>query len=144
MVGMGFIVPTPMTKPLGVNKEGRPSTRCEDNTDPRRRFQVCEFDRGTKDEQAALLWFLARRMRLACVVDSAGKSLHGFFYVHDQTPEAIQRFFGTALALGADKAMGMIHQPARMPDGRRDTGARQTCHYFDPDYAGRQPPPHCP
>ena len=54
-----FIVPSPMSKPIGITQDGKPSPRSLDNTGPRR-FLVVEFDSGTFDRHAAVLWHLAK------------------------------------------------------------------------------------
>jgi hypothetical protein len=53
-----LIVPSPMTAPTGLTKDGKESKHAMSNTGPRR-FLVCEFDAGTIDEQAAILLHLA-------------------------------------------------------------------------------------
>jgi hypothetical protein len=78
LAGYQFVVPSPMSKPAGINLEGKKSVRCLDNTGPRR-FVVTEFDQGSLDEQAALLLYLATILPLILVVFSGSKSLHGWF-----------------------------------------------------------------
>ncbi len=121
-----------MCRPRGITKAGRQSAHTLDNTGPRR-FLVTEFDYGTQDEQAGLLQHLAEFAPLVCVLFSGGKSLHGWFYFAGQSEQRTRRFFEYAVALGADPAMWVRSQFARMPEGRRASGARQTCYYFAPD-----------
>jgi hypothetical protein len=59
-----LIVPSPMSSQKGRTKRGKLSFHTESNTGPRR-FLIVEFDRGTLDQQAALLWHLARFAPLA-------------------------------------------------------------------------------
>lgn len=154
LVNQQFIVPNPMSKTHGRTQGGRHSMRCLDNVGPRR-FLVIEFDplgykqlpeeqrdqygseeqyrRAKKDEQAALLMSLSKRMPLAMVVDSAGKSLHGWFYVAGQPEQKITQFFSHACSLGADAQLWTPCQYVRMPDGTRDTGQRQRVVYFNPE-----------
>jgi hypothetical protein len=153
---MQFIVPNPMTALRGVKTDGEKSARCLANTGPRR-FLVVESDPvrwddltdtqkasfeneenyigQKKDEAAAVLWHLAEiapLLPLVMVVDSAGKSLHGFFYVADAPEGYLVRFFRYAAALGADPATWTPCQFVRMPGGTRDNGKRQAVIYFNP------------
>ncbi len=99
-----------------------------DNTGPRR-FLICEFDTGTRDEHAALLLHLAQFAPLVCAVHSGGKSLHGWFFVAGQPDATVLKFFRYAVSLGADTATWTPCQFVRMPDGTRDNGKRQTVYY---------------
>lgn len=128
---LALIVPATMTALTGLTKEGKVSAHALSNTGPRR-FLVCEFDRGTEDEQAALLLHLATFAPLACVVHSGGKSLHGWFCVADETEAGVLRFFRYAVSLGADPALWTRSQFARMPGGTRDIGKRQAILFFNP------------
>ena len=69
---------------------------------------------------------------LALAVYSGGKSLHGWFYCAGIAEEKISRFFSYAVSLGADPANWNRSQFARMPDGLRDNGRRQTVYFFNP------------
>lgn len=119
-----------MSSVTGLNKKGRPSKRCLANTGPRR-FLIVEFDGATKDEQTALLIYLATFRKLVLVVDSGGKSLHGWFAASCSDHE-LRPFFERAVRLGADPALWVPCQFARMPGGTRDTGKRQSVVYFSP------------
>jgi hypothetical protein len=76
------------------------------------------------------------------VVDSAGKSLHAWFYVEGATEEqegTLERFFAYAVSLGVDPRLWTRSQFVRMPNGtRRITGGvqheprRQSLLYFHP------------
>ena len=59
-----LIVPSPMLAQRGLTKKGRLSFHSEANTGPRR-YIVVEFDTGSLDQQAALLWHLAQSAPLA-------------------------------------------------------------------------------
>jgi hypothetical protein len=132
-----FIVPSPMTAEEGSKKSGTgTSVRCLDNTGPRR-YLVIEFDQGTKDTHAVVLWHLARLAPLVMVVHSGGKSLHGWFACQGSS-EALQlRFMRYAVMLGADPATWTRCQFVRMPDGLRRRpsafGVRQSVFYFNPN-----------
>jgi hypothetical protein len=127
-----LIVPSPMTTPTGLTKEGRESAHSLSNTGPRR-FLITEFDKGTADEHAALLMHLAEFGPLVLAVHSGGKSLHGWFYCAGCAEEKLERFMRYAVSLGADHATWTMSQFVRMPDGCRDNGKRQTVFYFNPE-----------
>jgi len=128
-----FIVPSPMSAVQGTTKSGRLSAHCLDNTGPRR-FAVVEFDSGSCDLHAALLWHLKEKFKLplAMVVHSGGKSLHGWIYCEGAPEVAIKAFYQYSVILGADKATFVKSQFVRMPQGVRANGALQKVHYFNP------------
>ena len=139
-----FIVPSPMSHKQGLTREGKLSAHTQANVGPRR-FLVVEFDfdasRPMKgallskldvlDVSAALLLHLATIAPLALAVHSGGKSLHGWFYCDGVSEEKVSRFFRYAVLLGADPAHWNLSQFARMPDGRRENGKRQTVFFFN-------------
>lgn len=116
-----LIVPSPMSSQKGRTKRGKLSFHTESNTGPRR-FLIVEFDRGTLDQQAALLWHLARFAPLALGVFSGGKSAHGWFFCQGQPEDKLRRFFDYAVSLGADPRTWLRSQFVRMPDGKRVDG----------------------
>jgi hypothetical protein len=153
-----FIVPSAMSARGGKTKQGKQSARSLSNVGLRQ-FLVIEFDFSPdlpneiglvvreigerlgftpKDICEQLLLHLARQngFPLALVVDSGGKSLHGWFYCagHDESP--VREFLDTAVAIGADPATWCPCQWVRMPGGiRRESGRppiRQTVIYFNP------------
>jgi hypothetical protein len=126
-----FIVPSPMTKDVGMTKDGKRSRHTLDNTGPRR-FLVTEFDKGTFDEQAAILAHLGNYAPLAMIVYSGSKSLHGWFFVQVQPDSKIESLFLYAVSLGADRATWTRSQFVRLPDGQRNNGKRQEVIYFNP------------
>jgi len=126
-----FIVPSPMSAPVGRNQEGKLSRRCLENTGPRR-FLVIEFDNGGFDDHTALLMHLAQFAPLVLCVLSGGKSLHGWFYCEGQEQRKLHKFMRYAVSLGADRATWTRSQLVRMPDGTRDNGNRQRVVYFNP------------
>lgn len=84
---------------------------------------VIEFDRGTLDAQAALIYHLSQiAPSLALVVFSGSKSIHSWFYCATQTEETQLRFMRYAVSLGADRATWTRSQFVRMPDGTRRDG----------------------
>lgn len=125
-----FIVPTPQSGPRGINTDGKESWHCLSNCLDRR-FIIVEFDQGSKDGQAAILWHL-RDCGLAMVVDSGSKSLHGWFYCQGVREEKVKRFFKYARSLCADPVHWTPSQFTRMPNGSRN-GVEQVTYYFDPE-----------
>ena len=125
-----LIVPSPMSAPTGLTKEGKESAHTLSNTGPRR-FLICEFDTGAPDDHAAILLHLGKFAPLVCATHSGGKSLHGWFFVNGQLDDKVARFFRYAVSLGADRATWTRSQFVRMPDGTRDTGARQTVYFLN-------------
>jgi hypothetical protein len=127
---LALIVPSPMSAVTGLTKDGRESKHTLANTGPRR-FLICEFDKGTADEHAAILIHLAGFAPLVCVVHSGGKSCHGWFYVQGEPDAKVEKFFRYAVSLGADPATWTRVQFVRMPDGTRDNGKRQTIYFLN-------------
>jgi hypothetical protein len=147
-----FIVPSPMTAPLGLTKQHKLSAHALSNTGPRR-FLIVEFDfdpsnspeearllerlftegRDVRDLCSALLLHLAERAPLALAVHSGGKSLHGWFYCEGVPEQRVWSTFGYAISLGADPANWTRSQFARMPDGVRENGMRQTVYFLNPE-----------
>jgi hypothetical protein len=113
-----LIVPSPMSSQKGRTKQGKLSCHSEANTGPRR-FLVVEFDSGTLDQQAALLWHFAKFAPLALVVFSGSKSAHSWYFCDGQPEDKLQRFFDYAVSLGADPRTWSRSQFIRMPDGKR-------------------------
>ena len=146
-----FIVPNPMTATVGLTKSRKLSGHALSNTG-RRRFLIieCDFDAKRSTEEARLLatletegrdvrdlcgasmLHLAEKAPLALVVYSGGKSLHGWFYCADVPEGQVRRFFNYAISLGADRTHWTPSQFARMPDGLRENGGRQTIYFFNP------------
>jgi hypothetical protein len=143
-----LIVPSPMTSETGLTKSGRKSCHSLDNTGPRR-FLIIEADRGSLDQQAAVIGHLATYAPLAAVVFSGSKSLHGWFFCQGTPEDKLLRFMKYAVSLGADKKMWLRSQFCRIPDGRRSDGkssealslcglkgiqaGRQALLYFNPE-----------
>jgi hypothetical protein len=127
-----LIVPSPMSALSGTNQNGERSVRCLDNTGPRR-FLITEFDRGTLDEHASLIWHLRAYAPLVMVLWSGSKSLHAWWHAQGVPEDTLLRFFRYAVSLGADASTRTRCQLVRLPEGwREDRQARQAVHYFDP------------
>ena len=134
------IVPSPMVSKYGKTKTGKVSQHSLDATGPQK-FIVVESDKIggepiPKDTQAAVLMHLGERAPLALVVDSAGKSLHGWFHCEGVDERKLRKFFSYAITLGADAGMWTRSQFVRMPDGLRDNQRRQNILYFNPETIG--------
>jgi len=115
-----YMVPNPMSKPLGLTKKGHTYNRCLDNVGPRLRA-VIEFDRGTLDEQAAVhLQLRAFGVPLIMVVFSGSKSLHGWYDVSALSESDLEHFFRYAAYVGADPMTFGRAQLVRTPNGWRD------------------------
>lgn len=140
-----FIVPNPMIAAQGRTQEGHWGARTKNNAchPDDRRILVVEFDEEknaagiclpiSKDSQARRLRFLnTGTPHLLLVVDSAGKSLHGWFDVSRTEPIALRRWWHLALALGADLGGEQCERGFRYPNGRRKTGKIQRVIYYAP------------
>jgi len=130
LAGLQFIVPSPMSALMGLTKDGRKSKHTLENTG-KRRFIVIEFDKGTVDEQAALLIHLAQFGPMVCALHSGSKSMHSWFLIEGLPDDKVLRFFRYAVSLGADPATWTRSQFVRMPDGTRDNDKRQTVYFLN-------------
>ena len=132
-----YIVPSPMSGPKGRNFRGELKTRTKNNTGPRR-YLVLDFDSGTLDQQAALIWHLKEYAPLCMTLFTGNKGLHAWFNVHKCPEEDVLRFFQYSVSLWADKLLWRRYQMARLPDGLRGGAkgkpvARQSVFYLNPD-----------
>jgi hypothetical protein len=132
-----FIVPSPMLKPAWA-ENGKTVSRCNRNTGPRH-YIIIEFDRDflrDKMHQIQLLSWLSRIIPISMAVDSAGKSIHGWFCTHQSRLNRQVHFFAAACLLGADENMWPRAQWCRLPGGMRpregNPPARQQIIHFDP------------
>ncbi len=128
---LALMVPSPMSAPTGVTREGKVSEHSLASTGPRR-FLVIEFDQGTTDEHAAIFLHLAAFAPLALAVHSGSKSLHGWFYCAGEPEAGLRWFMNYAVSLGADRATWSLSQFVRLLDGLRDNAKRQTGYLFNP------------
>lgn len=144
-----FMVPSPMTAPLGKNQSGGDSPRCLDNTGPRA-YLVVEFDfKHIERAEAAdlcagiIIHLRQQRHPLALAVYSGGKSVHAWFPTRGGD---IEPLWQCCLKLGADPATKTLCQLIRVPGGTRagleredctkEQGARQSILYFDREATG--------
>jgi hypothetical protein len=131
LADMSLIVPSPMSARTKHTQEGKESEHTLENTG-QRRFLVIEQDRGSVDEQSAILLLLAARAPLALAVHSGSKSIHGWFYTAGQPEERLRVFMRYAVSLGADQATWTRSQFVRMPGGTRAEGNPQNVYFFNP------------
>jgi hypothetical protein len=134
-----LIVPSPMSALTGLRKaDGQPSAHTLANTGPRH-FLVTEFDAGTTDEQAALIWHLRTFAPLVLVLFSGNRSVHGWWYCRGVEDADAALFFRYAVSIGADPVTWTRSQFVRLPQGwRADKGKRQEVYFFNPN-AGKEP-----
>ena len=96
-------------------------SRCDSNV-LLRRFLVTEMDKFDglvvpKSEQASCIEWLRRWLRLRCVLDAAGKSLHALWDFPDESTLAWLKLI--LPPLGFDPALFRPSQPCRLPGGER-------------------------
>ena len=151
-----WVVPSPMSKPMGLNMAGKPSHRCRDNSGPLVNI-VLDFDLSELsglgesiakwnaegisiwDVQAAIIAHLAiegnPRAWPFMIVNTGGKSLHSWYSIHSGFPRSMALdFLSRAIPLGADKNAERPEQFFRFPGGTRksDKGQPQTILFYDP------------
>jgi hypothetical protein len=94
--------------------------RCNDNLNGHR-FMVVESDTLGHDEIGAVFAFLQRRLQyeMHCIIDTAGKSLHGWF---ESPPNKIleNRLKAGLEVLGCDPKVFTYSQPVRVPGAWRN------------------------
>jgi len=131
---LSLIVPSPMSARFGHCKaNGKESAHTLENTGPRH-YLVTEFDSGTPDEQAALIWHLQQFAPLVMVLSSGGKSLHAWWNCQGIPDDNLVKFMRYAVSLGADPATWTRSQFVRLPGGwRADNQRRQEVFYCHPE-----------
>ena len=93
------------------------------------RFLVVESDLLKRDEVGSVFkWMQGKGHRLRAVVDTAGKSLHGWFEC--PAPNLLPGLKSDLTALGCDPAMFGKSQPCRLPGALRN-GEYQKLLYLD-------------
>lgn len=100
-------------------------SRC-DATVVLRRYLVLESDTLRKDEICAVFRWVEQFTRLRAIVDTAGKSLHGWF--EPPPPAALDELKIILPALGCDPALFRLSQPCRLPGGNRDGRTQSLLH----------------
>ena len=118
------------SKPAGPFTCGsafKPGSISRSNENAIRRFLVIESDTLSKQQIGAVCLYMTNRLgyTLKAVVDTGGKSLHGWFNLPaDAVLEA--RLKAALTALGCDPALFKPSQPARCPGAIRDNGNLQS------------------
>ena len=139
-IDLPFIIPNPLSGEVGVTKSGKPSYRCDDSI-VRFKFAVAEFDNMCRDGQLAF-WNSAieRGFPVAALIDSGGKSIHGWLAVHcrnrDQWEGEIENKLFPALLvpMGFDPACRNESRLSRFPGNfRDDKDAMQRLLYLNPE-----------
>lgn len=82
-----------------------------------RLYIVIEFDKGSANDQLALIGWLASYLPLIMVVYSGHHSLHSWFACYGLTERKIKTFCTLAKQLGADQTTYVPSQWVRMPEG---------------------------
>jgi hypothetical protein len=85
------------------------------------RFMVVESDTLPKDEVGAIFAYLNRRLHfnLHAIIDTAGKSLHGWFDA-PRTPRIEAQLKAMLTVFGCDPKLFTYSQPVRVPGAYRD------------------------
>jgi hypothetical protein len=103
-------------------------SRCNENV-LHRPFLVVESDLLTKTEVGAVFaWMTQQCLRLRAIVDTAGKSLHGWFEFPDEP--SLKELQIILPAFKCDPALFKPSQPCRLPGALRD-GNYQKLLYID-------------
>jgi hypothetical protein len=97
-----------------------------------RRYLVVESDTLTKNEVASIYrWIMTSvGLHLAAVVDTGGKSLHGWFQRPDPELEDALRII--LPVLGCDQSMFLPSQVCRLPGAERDGGYQRLLYLAEP------------
>ncbi len=90
-----------------------------------RRYLVVESDSLTKPQTLALFWWCRRYLKMRAIVDTGGKSLHGWFDVRGVSSRVIEELAMILPELGADPALFRDAQPCRLPGWQRTPGRFQ-------------------
>lgn len=93
-----------------------------------RRFLVVESDILNKNQVCAVFRWLEQFCRLRAIVDTAGKSLHGWFTPPDST--TLDQLKIVLPAVGCDEALFRLSQPCRLAGANRE-GRIQSLLYLD-------------
>lgn len=86
-------------------------------------YLVVESDTLSKPEIGAVFRWLGNYLNLRAIVDTAGKSLHGWFERPDAQQEARLRV--TLPEMGCDPALFKLSQPCRLPGAMRGERRQQ-------------------
>lgn len=117
------IIPNPMTGELGKTKDDKDSYRA-DACVKDFRFAVVEFDNLSHEDQCAFWW--AIRLNVVALVDSGGKSIHGWVRVccnnANEWTERVERslYAKHLIPLGVDSSCKNEARLSRTPGWNRD------------------------
>lgn len=132
------VIPNPLSGLPAPTADGTGMTLRGDACVARFRFAVVEFDGLSREDQLAFWW--SARLPVAVLVDSGGKSVHGWVRVRDVdraedwTRVVEAHLFGNFLKpLGVDGACRNESRLSRLPGHRRrETGNWQRLLYLAP------------
>lgn len=132
-------MPNPLTGKPGPTASGNGKTLRGDACVARFKFAVVEFDALPREEQLAFWW--AARLPVALLVDSGGKSIHGWVRVQgvacatDWARVVERHLFGDLLEpLGVDPACKNESRLSRLPGHfRREKNSWQRVLYLAPE-----------
>lgn len=130
-----LIIPNPLTGEEGQTKDGKRSYRA-DSCVAQFRFAVVEFDAMPREQQIRF-WFGAP-LPVAALVDSGGKSIHGWVRIDaaDATAWSLrveEKLFTLLTAVGVDAACKNEARLSRMPGHFRGENKRwQRVLYLNP------------
>lgn len=133
------IIPNPMTGEFAITGNGAESRRCE-GTVADLRYAVCEMDGVPLEKQVAFWNKAIKKLPVAAVIHSGGKSLHGWIKVDCGTDaekwdkDVKGWLFGQfGRMYGFDKACSNKARLSRMPAHLRENGKRQVLLYLNGD-----------
>jgi hypothetical protein len=140
--GLPHIIPNPVTGQQHPDKSGKLSFRC-DNAIKDFRYAVVEFDNLSREDQLA--FWKAIPLPIAALIDSGGKSIHGWIEVGNvQTTEQWEQLIENKLykhyliPLGVDPACRNEARLSRLPGHfRSEKGNWQKLLYLNADHHPR-------
>lgn len=134
------IIPNPMTGEFAITGNGAESRRCE-ATVADLRYAVCEMDGVPLEKQIAFWNKATKKLPVAAVIHSGGKSLHGWVKVEcgkdaDKWEKDVKGWLFGQLGrmYGFDQACSNKARLSRMPSHIRDNGKRQVLLYLNGDF----------
>jgi hypothetical protein len=135
LTGYPHIIPNPMTGEMGTTKSGTPSYRA-DSCVKFFRFVVVEFDGLSRADQIA--FWLTADLPVSVIIDSGGKSLHGWVRVDVPDRQTWERdiegkLFDMLVPVGADPMCRNEARLSRLPGHFRSENKRwQRILYLNP------------
>ncbi|MDB4737346.1 hypothetical protein OAF75_00775 [Verrucomicrobiales bacterium] len=104
-----------------------------------RAYLIIENDKVDKTKQERILHHFSKKLPLALIVDSGGKSLHGWFNCYGKQENKVLDILREACVHGADLQMRLKVQFCRLPNGiRNSNGNKQSVLYYNPDNAVKE------